>query len=144
MKLFKMQSVRYVGSSILAFLIDKLIFFITQLFVKGVYSVLISNICARTVSSLVNFTVNRLIFKKGGRGGGKFAIVKYYILVVVQLCMASLIESIIINLLGVDNAGLKTLITLPVDGCIFVVNYFAQKYWVFAERKPKNTAEEES
>lgn len=128
----------YAGSSVLALLIDKGIFFLTQLVVRGAYSVLISNTLARIVSSLVNFILNRLIFKKGNSAGGKYAIVKYYTLVVVQLILVSTIETFLIRLLGIEHAGLKTLLTLPVDGAAFCVNYIIQKNWVFKEKDTKN------
>jgi putative flippase GtrA len=94
---------------------------------------------ARIVSGIVNFLLNRHWSFAGGHtrsGSGQAA--RYALLFLCQmLCSGSLVT--LLAFVPAPAVALK----IPVDCALFIVSYFLQKYWVFAEpakRKVKRNA----
>ena len=76
------------------------------------------------MSSLYNYMINsRFVFKNSGSK----QIIKYYLLVIIQLMVSALLVSIINKYIKVFT----TIIKLFVDVTIFIVNYYVQKEIVF-------------
>jgi len=92
----------------------------------GDTSIFFATVCARIISSFLNYLMNRnAVFKNVDRGKktDKKTLVKYYILVVVQMCVSSVL------VFGIHKVTLinETIVKIPVDVFIFMVNYFVQK-----------------
>ena len=116
---------KFMGSSLLAGVVDYIIFFLLCLFIKN--STLIPIIIARAISSFVNYLVNREMVFKAKNCHGSF--VRYYLLVAV-IAAASWLG---IKLLGMLNIG--RLIAKPiVDVLLFIVSYRVQNKIVFKKK----------
>jgi len=88
-------------------------------------AIFVATILARILSSLYNFIINsKYVFKNYSPK----MLIKYYVLVVVQMLVSSLlvyfINKYLLNLFA-------TLIKFFVDIVLFIVNYFVQKHIVF-------------
>ena len=113
--------IKYIFSSGSSFFIDILLFTIFNYFFNNI---LISTIIARIISSLYNYFINsRLVFKNYT----KSSIIKYYCLVIIQMFVSALSVWIINIVTNID----ATIIKIPVDIMIFVINYVIQKNFIF-------------
>ena len=99
------------------------------------HAIIIANICARVVSSLCNYSINR---KAVFGGGNKTSVVRYYVLAVVQMLISSLLIAGVFEgvkaILNLDISGnnfAKTCFKIVVDTTLFFVSYKIQKKWVF-------------
>lgn len=99
----------------------------------GIFSfekaVLAAYVPARIISSLCNYMMNRkYVFeaKKSRRSMGR-----YYALVVFSLLLSMTISALVSTYLE----NIEWLIMIVVDIAVFVMNFFIQKYWVFAGDK---------
>lgn len=144
--------VKFLGSSLVCFVLDTVLNGGIQLFLRGIapdaVAVSVSYAVARVCSSLVNFFVNRKIF--AGTGSIKKAMVKYYILAVcILLCgsaLVTVISGIVCSVPSIrdvfdsmsDNEAetfISAVIKLPVDMVLFVASYTIQKKYVFKKEK---------
>ncbi len=118
----------YVLSAGSSFVIDLLFFTLfNTIFSKflGYESIIISTILARILSSLYNFIMNsKFVFKKYS----KKMLVQYYILVIVQMLLSSILVYVI-NRFLLDTFA--TIIKFFVDIMLFIINYFIQKLFIF-------------
>lgn len=118
---------KYIFSAISSYLIE-LIFFSIFLSIFShlslINSILITTIVSRIISSIYNYFVNaRLVFKKASNS----SIIKYFILVIIQMFASGIIVSLIVN-----GTLLNTyLVKIIVDAIIFIVNFIIQREWVF-------------
>ena len=71
-----------------------------------------------------------MVFRSNNKAVENVTLVKYYILVVVQMCVSSLSVYFIYLLTNIN----ETLIKIPVDVLIFIVNYFVQKKFIFVRK----------
>ena len=86
--------------------------------------------CARILSSLYNYTVNKnVVFKQ--HKNAKSTLEKYYALCAVQLCCSAQLVWLICGHTSFSEISVK----LFVDTILFVVSYYVQKNWVFREKK---------
>ena len=99
------------------------------------HAIIIANICARVVSSLCNYSINR---KAVFGGGNKTSVVRYYVLAVVQMLISSLlIAGVFEGVKAIHNLDIsgnnfaKTCFKIVVDTTLFFVSYKIQKKWVF-------------
>ena len=125
-----MKFFKYALSGGLCMIIDLLLFTVFFALLKSrlSYSVIMATICARIISSLINYFINRnFVFREKGISN----IVKYYTLCICQM----MLSGIIVQLLYSVSNLYATLIKLVVDIIIFIVNYEVQKRWVFRRRK---------
>lgn len=122
--------IKYIFSAISSFALDIVLFaiFMKVLPNSTPHRIITSTIIARVISSLYNYLVNsKLVFKKSR----KSSIVKYFILVIIQMFASGFIVDILSK--NVFSFS-PTLIKVIVDSIIFVVNFFVQREWVFKNK----------
>ena len=114
--------IKYGFSSGSSLIIDLFLFTLFNYVLKNIF---IATIFARIISSLYNYFLNsRFVFKSYT----KTSIIKYYILVIVQMFVSATTVTIVFRILKNIN---ETLIKLVVDVIIFIINYFIQREVVF-------------
>lgn len=114
--------IKYTFSAGSSFAIDIALFTLFNYLLKNI---LIATIIARVISSLYNYFINsKYVFEKYS----KSSIVKYYILVVIQMFASGFSVTLLSNIFKSIN---DTVIKVFVDICIFIVNYIVQKEVVF-------------
>lgn len=116
--------IKYIVVAVISFLIDISLFtmFNTLIGIK----IILATITARIISSFINFLLNKKkVFKSDSNK--YIAFIKYYGLVIIQMLVSAFMVNYIYNNISIN----ATLIKIPVEGCIFVVNYFVQKYLIF-------------
>lgn len=123
----------YLFSSILSTVVDALAFFLlklcTFLTVIPMPLTFTAGFLARAISSVVNFTVNsKVVFGERLRFR---SMLKYYILVVLQITLSNLCVFGLESLFRVRSAGLSTLIKIAVDTVLFFLSFRIQHKWVF-------------
>ena len=124
--------IKYIISSISSFVIDLLLFallvkMIPEFKVWEITDIVIATIIARIISSLYNFFVNaKIVFKNQT----KKSMIKYFILVIIQMFISAFVVSKLFELLKIDS----TLIKLCVDTVIFVINFIIQREWIFTKK----------
>ncbi|MBE6588255.1 MAG: glycosyltransferase family 2 protein [Ruminococcaceae bacterium] len=147
--LFTTPFMLFLGSSMICYFFDWLMFTGINFYVSKIAEGLIITVAsyggARLISSMLNFYLNRLIFKKQG-GSVLSTMIKYYLLVAFNLLVGSvavhLISTGLLNVSGVvdfcrtinaesPSTVLESVIKLPVDGMLYVCSYTVQKYIVF-------------
>ena len=118
----------YLFSAGSSFLLDLFLFTIFNLILGkflGTESILLATILARILSSLYNFIINsKVVFKKYS----KKMLVEYYILVIIQMSISSLLVYLI-NKFLLDVFA--TVIKFFFDIILFIINYFVQKKIIF-------------
>lgn len=113
--------IKYIVSALSSFALDILLFSIFLIFTENI---MLSTIIARTISSIYNFYINKkLIFKKSTKN----SMIKYFILVVVQMFISGFLVNELDTILNINT----TIIKIIVDSVIFVVNFIIQREWVF-------------
>lgn len=113
---------KYGFSSGSSFAIDLLLF---TIFNHILNNILVATIIARVISSFYNYLLNsRYVFKQYS----KTSIIKYYILVIIQMFASGFLVSTLARIFSSIN---DTIIKVCVDMVIFIVNYFVQKLVVF-------------
>lgn len=97
--------------------------------VIGDTAIIVGTILARIISSLINYLLNKnKVFNyDNNKGVDKKTLIKYYILVVIQMLVSAFSVWIIHNVINIE----ATLIKMLVDVVIFIVNYFVQKKYIF-------------
>lgn len=126
----------FAASSVTCFLLDNGLFTLFNGAVLGRMAdggrELASTLCARAISSVVNFLLNRhLVFRSRGAAGQSAA--RYFLLVVVQGSVSALLVYLLNALLHVSNV-METTIKIPVDMLLFLISYSIQKKWVFRDK----------
>lgn len=115
---------RFLLSSVLSFALDYLLYlFCLRTFGWQPW---LCYAVARVLSSLFNYTINRLaVF--GGRGG-KLSIARYYLLAAGLLITGAALVEVLHTALGMSAAWAK----IPVDMVLFLLSYVLQRDFVFA------------
>ena len=120
--------IKYLFSAGTSFFVDLLLFTIFNTFLFksfGSVSIIVSTVLARILSSFYNYFLNsRYVFKSYD----KTSIIKYYLLVIVQMLVSATLVLIVSKLLTSVN---DTIIKFFIDIIIFVVNYYVQKEVIF-------------
>lgn len=124
--------IKYIISAGLSFGIDLGLFtiFVNVLRIGlGDVAIFVATVCARVISSFFNYLMNRnAVFKNNdGSKADTKTLIKYYILVVIQMCVSSIL---VFGLHKVSSIN-ETIVKIPVDVFIFMVNYFVQKLYIF-------------
>lgn len=126
--LFK-NFLKYMMSSATSFLIDILLFQIILMAAKDMDAgqrILVATIGSRLGSSIVNYAMNyKLVFNS--EVPGKQTIVKYYILVVVQMLASAALVAAIYSMSGIPETAIKVV----ADSLLFLISYRVQKKLVF-------------
>lgn len=119
--------IKYIIVAMSSFFIDILLFslFLTLYDKIGVtYPIVVSTITARVLSSIYNYFINaKLVFKKMN----KLSILKYFLLVFVQMWVSAFAVSWICKVIPINPVILKII----VDTFIFVVNFIVQREFIF-------------
>ena len=124
---------KYIISSVSSFVVDILLFslflkYMPELNIGIITTIVISTILARIISSIYNFIINsKLVFKNKN----KASLIKYFILVIVQMLISAFIVSEIFDMFNVN----ATLIKVVVDAIIFVINFIIQREFIFKNKK---------
>lgn len=124
--------ITYLVSSLLSFVVDLLAFSIVLYFLRDKFSesILISSYIARSISSIFNYVVNKkLVFKNNVKKNFK-AFIEYFVLVIINITISGTLVTKIYKYIHYNATIIKAL----VDGLIFIVNYFLQKYVIFKNK----------
>lgn len=126
--------IMYTVSAGISFVLDLTLFTIFARLLNpsiGDSSILLGTVIARIISSFINYLMNRnKVFNKNQSNlCDTKTLIKYYILVAIQLCVSALSVFLIHKVIKID----ATLIKIPIDIIIFIINYFVQKYLIFKE-----------
>lgn len=124
--------IKYIISAGISFLLDMTLFTILSKLLFNFlndYSIIFATVIARIISSLVNYFLNRnKVFDNNKNNAmDKSTLLKYYLLVIIQMFVSAVSVWLIHNIIEID----ATFIKVPVDILIFVINYFVQKKFVF-------------
>lgn len=124
---------KYTFSSVSSFIIDIALFKLFVLLLKywiPAYYILLATACARVLSSIYNFLMNKsLVFKSRDKTGN--LLVKYYLLCVVQMFCSGEIVTLCHSYLHIAELPAKIII----DSILFLAAFQIQKIWVFKTRK---------
>lgn len=122
--------IKYIIVALSSFFIDILLFslFLIAYDKIGVpNTIIIATITARVLSSTYNYFINaKLVFKKMN----KLSILKYFLLVFVQMWVSAFAVSWISKLIPINPVPLKII----VDTFIFVVNFIIQREFIFTKK----------
>ena len=127
--------VRFMGVSILCFLVDQGLFNLLNLLVfnnraaKLAKYIVISTVAARVVSASLNFILNKsFVFRLKGHTGRALP---RYIAVAVGIMLASAAGVWLLGRIGMNS----TIAKLIVDFLLYFISFQAQQKWVFAEQE---------
>lgn len=127
--------IKYMASSFASAGIDLLAFLILHAIFGGMLAKLAVPVCtvaARVISSFVNFNLNKkLVFGSGKKYSS--AIVRYYILCVIQLSVSAGLVYLLGRLFTTDSSWLLTLLKAVVDTVLFFLSFHIQREWVFKD-----------
>ena len=138
------QFIKYVFSAGISFVIDLILFTIFNAIFKNFVptnSILLGTILARVISSFINYHLNRnTVFKNNNDKTkiDKTTFSKYVILVIIQMFVSSISVTILYNLTKLN----ETLIKIPVECILFMINYVIQKLFIFKKEKEPNNMKE--
>ena len=127
--------IKYVISSCASAAIDLGAFWLIHFLLVGVLgeaATLVSTALARAISSFANFNINKAIVFKSKSGYG-LAIVRYYILCIVQLLVSAGLVWLLGRLFGTSKSFVLTVLKAVVDTCLFFISYRIQHKWVFKD-----------
>ncbi len=138
----------YILSSLSSFLIDIIVFSLLVHFLPKSFSeisilhivtlsILIATVCARIVSSLYNFFINRLVVFKSKANTGS-SMVRYYCVCIVQMLISAVLVTNVLRLFNLDGSFVATLVKCVIDTILFLVSYHIQRTWVFRNNSEKN------
>ena len=126
--------IKYIFASGTSFVLDLVLFTIFTHLLKGIiddYAIFVGTICARIISSFYNYLMNRnAVFKSGKMGMDMPTFTKYYVLVAVQMLVSSFLVFFGHRIFHVS----ETLVKIPVDIFLFMINYFVQKMFIFRKQ----------
>ena len=110
---------KYLLSSVLSYVVDYSVF--SLLYYRVLEQAVPSQVAARLISAVFNFTLNKLYVFKGS--GKKYNLLSYTLLAAAVLTVSSAALYILVDWLGLPAYSVKLL----VDVLLYIVNYFVQK-----------------
>ena len=128
--------VKFLLSSGVSFLVDIGLFYLLSVLLRsalGNYlTPIVATVGARTVSSLLNYRINRdkVFAYRGGRG----TMGRYYLLAIPLMGCSAGAVSLLTHFLGVGSF-FSTLLKIVVDTVLFLLSYRIQQTFVFADPK---------
>jgi len=139
-KLILAHFFKFTASSLISSVVDVALYTtFTPLFLEYLRSneltTIVSTICARIISSILNFWMNkRLVFHSRTNTGA--AMGKYFALAVPQMLAQGLLTQALYTLLGISYSPLlQGLIYCLVMVVLFAASFMIQQRWVFADQK---------
>lgn len=135
---------RYTLSSLVSSVVEEIIYALSTWLLVGLMSgallTLVSSVTARVLSSVLNFSMNKvLVFKS--KGNTRQAIVRYISLAVPQLVAQIALTELVYFLFRItaEQTLLRSVVYAIVMIILFVFSFVIQQRWVFADnRKKKN------
>ena len=129
---------RYVVSSVCSWLVDNGLYLLLMTLLGGRLAAAaastVSQVSARVLSSLFNFTMNdRYVFRNGENHWKAF--LKYYCLCIPQTLISVVCLTALVAGLKIGHPALATLVKIVVELILFVISYYIQKKWVFSDKK---------
>ena len=122
--------IKYLLSSVGSTLLDVIVYYLLKALTSSTF---IGAFVARAVSSLFNYTVNaKAVF---GEAVNAKTLLRYYILVIIQICVSATSVFLIETVFGVTSPALSTVIKAIVDAILFFMSFRIQHKWVFGEKK---------
>lgn len=124
---------RFCSSSLMSFVADYSLFYMlteicTVIGIAHTKGIIISNLCARVISSSFNFTVNRyLVFRH--KGSVKNAAIRYFSLAAGMLVMNTCLLTLFSSRSSLGIMAVKIL----VESICFVLNFLVQQFHVFPQ-----------
>lgn len=126
--------IKYLGVAGVSYIVDIVCFTIFSFVFRNVSIIsyiLLSTICARVISSILNFFLNKnKVFTQKNEEVNNHQgelILNYYLLVLVQMFVSAILVEILYKLTG----GNLVVIKFVIDCLIFLENYFIQKKFIF-------------
>ena len=121
---------KFLFSGISSFLLDSMLFLLFINLLHGQQSyIIIATFLARGFSSIYNYMVNHhLVFKSDNKIGG---LIKYYTLVIIQAFISGYLVTQLFHVIVLPEIFIK----IPVDLCLFLLNFYLQQTWVFKGSK---------
>ena len=136
---------KYLASSTAATLIDLLAFYLLQKFLAPSLTgflagidTLFCTILARTLSTLVNFVLNRRVVFKSEVPVLK-TLLRYYALAIPVMLVSGGSVTLLRRLFGAAMPSVITLIKAVIDTILYFVNFRVQRAWVFAAGTKKRS-----
>ncbi len=125
---------RYVVSAVCSWVVDNGLYLLLMTLLgarlAAAAASTVSQISARVLSSLFNFTMNdRFVFRNGENHWKAF--LKYYCLCIPQTLISVVCLTSLIAALEIGHPVLATLVKIVIELILFVISYFIQKKWVF-------------
>lgn len=119
--------IKYIIVAIISFFIDITLFTVFNIFLGN--KIIISTIMARVISSFINYLLNKNeVFNNKEKT--RNTILKYYLLVVIQMLISALLVDNLYNLIKINASIIKA----PVEFMIFICNYLIQKAFIFKNK----------
>ena len=119
--LLKQEIIKFSCSSILCFTIDYIVYIILLTLSNNI---ILSNLTARFISSITNFTINKnIVFKE--KKDLKKHIIKYFSLVIIIIILNTIILKIISNII---NPYFDKILT---ELILFILSFNIQKKYIF-------------
>ena len=134
---FNMQFLMFLFSSVGAFIIDYLVYYLLINTLPIANDQILGTVAffpARAVSSVFNFFTNKLVVFKDRSGGIKTA-VRYYILCLIQVSVTAFIAGGLLSRIAAGNMLL--LWKLLTECVVFVISFSVQRKWVFCGKTNK-------
>lgn len=131
-----LRLLKFSASSLFCTAVDVLIFYVLHFLFSSSLGIFAETICqgiARTLSSVLNFTINRNIVFARRKGKSSRLLLRYYALAVPQLILSALLLNGTTLLLEWTSSGLVTLLKLAIDLALFFISYRIQRDWVFGK-----------
>ena len=142
-KLILAHFFRYTLASISSAVIDEGVFvaltYLLQTSLSGIWLTAVPAVCARLISSLFNFFMNKKVVFRSQGSTGK-ALLRYYALAVPIAAAQLLLTHGVYMLFGITAAQtlLRAVIYAVVMVILFLVSFLIQQRWVFDPEKKNN------
>lgn len=117
---------KYIAASLLSFILDISLFGIFKSFK---FTIINATVFARILSSIVNYSLNK---NKVFKSFNKKSLIKYYILVIIQMFISGYSVKFLHRVFVNKNI---IFLKIVIDLVIFAVNYYIQREWVFKRRE---------
>lgn len=117
---------KYIAASLLSFILDISLFGIFKSFK---FTIINATVFARILSSIVNYSLNK---NKVFKSFNKESLIKYYILVIIQMFISGYSVKFLHRIFVNKNI---IFLKIVIDLVIFAVNYYIQREWVFKRRE---------
>ena len=128
---------RYLVSAVCSWLVDNGLYLLLMTLLGGRLAAAaastVSQVSARALSSLFNFTMNdRYVFRNGENHWKAF--LKYYCLCIPQTLISVVCLTALVAALKIGHPVLATQVKIVIELILFVISYYIQKKWVFSDK----------